>query len=265
MENQGLITADTASNLSGGNITLDLTDLLLLIGNSQITSSAGINSQFGSGGNININTPFIVAFENSDIIANAFRGSGGKVNINTLGLFGISPLTRQELQSRLGSNNPTDLNPRNLLSSDITAISQESPTLSGQVNISDFTIDPTQGVNSLPENVTNTTGLVGQGCTALSNKGNEFIVTGRGGLPPNPNDPLTPDAIWEDTRIRASVGKIITSRQNNQNHTDKNKQQTPEKLTINQATGWIFNDKGEVILVGSANPYPHPIIKKCTN
>ncbi|NJL10638.1 MAG: S-layer family protein, partial [Calothrix sp. SM1_7_51] len=91
LNNQGTITATTRSG-QGGNITLYLEDLLLLRNRSQISTTAGGRQFGGDGGNITINSPFIVAIpkEDSDIAANAFSGKGGMVNINTNGLFGIA-------------------------------------------------------------------------------------------------------------------------------------------------------------------------------
>ena len=77
--NQGTISAQTLSN-TGGNITLNLQELLFRENLSQISTTAG-NEQFGGdGGNIFIDVPFIIAFplENSDITANAFLGNGGR-------------------------------------------------------------------------------------------------------------------------------------------------------------------------------------------
>ncbi|MDZ8034786.1 filamentous hemagglutinin N-terminal domain-containing protein, partial [Nostoc sp. DedSLP04] len=90
LDNQGAIAAITRSG-NGGNITLKLQDLLLLRNHSQISTTAGSSEFGGDGGNITINSPFIVAVlkENSDISANAFTGTGGRVDITTNGIFGI--------------------------------------------------------------------------------------------------------------------------------------------------------------------------------
>ena len=78
----GRIFAQTAST-QGGNVNLQLGELLLLRNGGQISTTAGTAQAGGDGGNININSPFIVALpnENSDITANAFTGDGGNVDI----------------------------------------------------------------------------------------------------------------------------------------------------------------------------------------
>lgn len=92
LDNQGVIVGDSRTG-NGGNINLSLSNLLLLRRASNISTEAGDPQSGGSGGNININTQFIVAFpdENSDIIGNAFVGSGGAVTISARNIFGIQP------------------------------------------------------------------------------------------------------------------------------------------------------------------------------
>ncbi|MEH2084073.1 MAG: hypothetical protein V7K89_30115 [Nostoc sp.] len=66
-------------------ITLHSEDLLLLR-NSNITTNASGENVIG--GNININTDILVAFDNSDISANSTDFRGGQVIINAKGVFG---------------------------------------------------------------------------------------------------------------------------------------------------------------------------------
>ncbi len=202
------------------------------------------------GGNITINTPngFIVSVpgENSDITANAFSDSGGKIDIKANGIFFLTPLSRQELESRLKQINPhLPLNPIFLPTNDITAISQENPPLSGQVTINTPQIDPSLGLVELPKYAVDTSRLIANGCGAVGDRtnGNTFVVTGRGGLPPSPDEPLTSDVVWSDTRLPATIQQQYRSQKPNQAHL---KQKTVE---IVPATAWVFNDKGEVILV----------------
>ncbi|MBW4636177.1 MAG: S-layer family protein, partial [Iphinoe sp. HA4291-MV1] len=183
LDNQGSITATSKSG-NGGNIILGVQDFLLLRRGSQISTTAGAG---GDGGNITINSPLIVAFpnENSDITANAFSGSGGKVTIRTQGLFGITPLSRQELEQRLNTTDFTLLDPRNLPTSDITAISQNNPNLSGTVQINTPDTDPSNGLFELPETVIDPAQQIAQN-PCLRGDG-EFVITGRGGFPTNPS------------------------------------------------------------------------------
>ncbi|MHC5823106.1 MAG: filamentous hemagglutinin N-terminal domain-containing protein, partial [Nostoc sp.] len=71
---KGSAIASLTNAGNGGNITLDIHDLLLLRRGGLISSTAGRSKAGGNGGNIKINSKFIVAIpkENSDISANAY-------------------------------------------------------------------------------------------------------------------------------------------------------------------------------------------------
>ncbi|MEH2009417.1 two-partner secretion domain-containing protein [Nostoc sp.] len=245
LDNQGKLLGQANSG-DGGNITLNLQDLLLLSGNSQISATAGTNQQGGNGGNIIINAPngFIVAKanENSDITANAYNGKGGTVKINATKIFGIASLTSEDLK-RL---RPNDSNPGKLQTNDITAISQISPNLSGIVKINTVDVDPYRGLLiNLPAVPVNT--KVSQVCQAgtAQNK-SSFTITGRGGLPRNPYDLLSPNAVLVDW---------VTLDPKGENHvsTDVSTQATrPTSAPIVEAQGWVRNAKGEIVLIADA-------------
>jgi filamentous hemagglutinin family protein len=167
--NNGTIFAETAST-DGGNLNLDVQDLLLLRNGSQISTTAGTAQAGGDGGRIFIDAGSIVAIpdENSDITANAFEGDGGQVFINTESIFGID--FRQQL---------TPL-------SDITASSQAGRQ--GEVIINTSGIEPTRGVEALTEERINVE--VAQGCQVggTASGSISFYHVGRGGLPPSPDD-----------------------------------------------------------------------------
>ncbi|MDX2228037.1 MAG: filamentous hemagglutinin N-terminal domain-containing protein [Leptolyngbyaceae cyanobacterium bins.349] len=204
LENRGLISAETVSN-TGGNITLQVDDVIALRRNSRISTSAGTARAGGDGGNITINTTFLVAGpnENSDITANAFSGRGGRVDITAQGIFGFRILSRAELEAALGTTDPARLNPRFLPTSDITAISQLNPNLDGQVIVRSPDADPNRGTLPQPPEIVDASRLIAQDCTAgseLARRLGSLVITGQGGLPPSPSDPLRGDSLllgWE--------------------------------------------------------------------
>lgn len=203
LDNQVGITALTQSG-QGGNIKINSRDLLLMRRNSQISTSAGNAQASGDGGQIDINTNFLVAppLENSDITANAFEGKGGNVNITASAIFGLVPRSREELQTLLGTDKPNELNPARLLSNDITAISQTNPSLSGQVTFNTPDVDPGNGLVELPAELTDVSNLIAQGCSeTVGPQASKFIITGRGGLPEDPSKPLNAETIWTDLRF----------------------------------------------------------------
>ncbi|MDZ8228168.1 filamentous hemagglutinin N-terminal domain-containing protein [Nostoc sp. ChiVER01] len=227
LDNQGAIAAITRSG-NGGNITLKLQDLLLLRNGSQISTTAGSSEFGGDGGNITINSPFIVAVsnENSDISANAFTGIGGRVDITTNGIYGILP-----------QKSPTE-------NSDITASSELG--VSGEVTINSPDTDPSRGLIQLPSNLIDASQQIAQGCTPRRGQNaSSFIATGRGGLPQSPNEPLQGRAVitgWVD--LPAQTTAI----------TDKSSTATMTKSSdeIVEAQGWIVDGNGDIMLVAQS-------------
>lgn len=218
------IEAQTESG-KGGNIILNLKELLLLRNGSRISTRAGMGGGDGDGGNIKINAPdgFVVAIpnENSDITANAFEGEGGNIEITASGIFGIQ--IRQ---------NPTQQ------ISDISASSELG--IDGTVEINTPDINPNNELAELPSIPINT--KLAQGCYSPGYAQNQFFIVGRGGLPPLPQDFLTPSA------VRVDWINPQKNRENSLSNRDIELKTTTEKpLRIVEATGWIKNDKGEII------------------
>ncbi len=128
--------------------------------------------------------------------------------------------------------------------SDITATGGR-PELSGTVEINTPDIDPNQGLTNLPTQLVEP--RVASGCTAgASQNQSSFVITGRGGLPLNPREAFNSDTVRVDwvTLNRGSDNR------HRQTVTIKPTTATPEPIV--EATGWVVNEKGEVVL--TANP-----------
>ena len=217
--------------------------------NSRITTNAGTAQAGGDGGNITIKAPngFLVAIpdENSDITANAFSGMGGNVTINSTGVFGLVSRTRKELERLLGTTNPEELNPKELPTSDITAISQANADLDGEVNINAINsfITPEELLSDelkpsrIPE--------VCQPQRAENSKLSEFFHTRRGGKPPSPNEPLTNNQGWQDLRSESNLPV--------NNNLEIRKTNNSRKVEIIEAQGIYVNSKGEIYLTRNPN------------
>ncbi|MUG92412.1 filamentous hemagglutinin N-terminal domain-containing protein [Scytonema sp. UIC 10036] len=242
LSDRAFISAETQST-EGGNIRLNVRDVLRLRQRSGISTSAEGTQSGGSGGNINIDVPLIVAFpENNDITANAVSGRGGNVRITVKGLFGIAPLSRTELAQRLNKTESDILNPAELPTSDITAISQQQPRLDGRVQLNTPDIDPNRGLVELPEDVTDPTQQVAQN-PCQRGVGSTFVVTGRSGLPPSPTQSLS------SHNARVGLLEPVASTATSA---------TPSQLTSPSTTsivqqlipaqGWVRNEKGKVVL-----------------
>ncbi|MBV6626257.1 MAG: filamentous hemagglutinin N-terminal domain-containing protein [Rivularia sp. (in: Bacteria)] len=243
LDNQGKLISETES-ASGGNINLQLKDVLLLRRNSQISTNAGKAGLDGDGGNINIDIPngFIVALpeENSDITANAFTGAGGRVDINATGIFGIQPRSRDELIEILATNQANELNPQKLLTSDITAISVQNPNLNGELNIIAQDVQPTREVVQTPEIPVDT--KVSQVCRFRRGNQSEFVFSRRGGLPPLPSEVLKSDSAL-------SVGWIEGETTGDEKMGRRGDGEKAKQNPIVEATAWVKHKNGDIYFV----------------
>ena len=216
LNNQALIAADTRGGQ--GNVTLRSRDLILRR-NSNITTNA---TGTATGGNITIDTGNLVALENSDISADAKGGPGGSVFIRADAIFGTQ-FRRQRTPE-----------------SDITATGA-SPDLSGTVRIDTADVDPSQGLVELPENPTDPSNQIAQN-PCQKGSGSSFIITGRGGLSSSPNSNFSSD------NIRVDLLQPVGSSSNSQSATINQPTNQSTSKQIVPAQGWVFNEKGEVVL-----------------
>jgi filamentous hemagglutinin family protein len=188
------------TNAGQGNIKI-ITPLLLMRRNSNITTNATGNA---TGGNISIASDFIVSApnENNDITTNAFAGSGGQITLTARNIFGFELRSRTDLQRLLNTTNPADLDPGRLPTNDITAFSQANPIIdTGAVTVRTPGINPDQGIITLPSDFTDASQRIAQTCPTgdtIAKPPNQFIITGRGGLPPTPREAIDRDAIQID-------------------------------------------------------------------
>jgi filamentous hemagglutinin family protein len=211
------------NSVSGGDVNLTIRDQLLLRNNSRIATSSLSSQQNSNGGNIIINIPLIVATsDNNDITANAVQGKGGNIKIFSDGLFGIQKREK-------GQESP--------FTNDITASSDFNQQ--GTINIKTPSSDPGRDSTKLPNATTDASNQISQVCSA-SNRQNKLTVTGRGGLPPNANEPLTSDVVWQDART-ASTQPTVSSTQTNL-----------AKL-LPPAVGWVIGAQGKVTLIAAGS------------
>jgi filamentous hemagglutinin family protein len=257
LDNKASIEGTTVSG-AGANINLQARDIQLRRG-SRITTDTGI----ADGGNININSDILVALpkENSDITANARSAAGGRVNINVPNVFGFRAVTREQVRGTLGLTDAQfaalQVSPTSLLeSSDIAAISQNAgPALQGAVTFTASGVNPAQGLVELPQNVVNPAALIAAN-PCIEGAENEFTVTGRGGVPPSPNDslgsPETPFP-WIEIEGRSQREEGRRAEEERKKKEEGRKKEEGEKTAreVLPARGWVVNEKGEVTLVAA--------------
>ncbi|MFK8186249.1 MAG: filamentous hemagglutinin N-terminal domain-containing protein [Phormidesmis sp.] len=214
------LTASTVSG-EGGNIEIRVNDLLSIRNGSQITAIAG---GVGNGGNVSINAPVILGLENSDISADATQGNGGRISITTQGILGLE--FRDE---------PT-------AESDITASSEFG--VSGTVEINELTVDPSAALVELPKAPADADDQIAAACDV--DGGNQFVASGRGGLPETPTQQIVSNRVWNDLRENSMQGilaqPVVASTTIAAHNTDS-------ETAMTEATTWSRTDDGQLQLL----------------
>ncbi|MDV2998342.1 MAG: hypothetical protein N4J56_008047 [Chroococcidiopsis sp. SAG 2025] len=230
LNNDGLLSANTRSaqvdpNSEQATININSQDLIMSRNSNIFTNATGENV---IGGNINIDTDFLIAFENSDISANSANFRGGNVRINAQGIFGTQFRDRADDRT-----------------SDITATGA-SPEFSGTVELNTLDTDPNSGLVELPTVPVDTE--VAQACTpGGSQQQSEFIITGRGGLPQNPGETLSTDAV--QVNLVTLIPKADRPSTPSVSSNSTNSTPTP----IVEAQSWAIDANNNVVLTANAS------------
>ncbi|MBE9060868.1 filamentous hemagglutinin N-terminal domain-containing protein [cf. Phormidesmis sp. LEGE 11477] len=219
----GNITATTRSG-EGGELDLTGRDVILLRNLGLISSEAGGT---GNGGNIILRSPVVLGVENSDIVANAFQGDGGRITIESIAILGL------RLRDALTPGN------------DITVSSQFGT--SGTVETSVLVSNPSDGTVSLSDDVVEVDQQVAAGCS--QQQANQFITSGRGGIPVSPHSYLASNRPWQDLRILQD----LSSHQVDTRTSVYNQHTGSEPINVQEATGWQQTEAGEIELMDTAS------------
>jgi large exoprotein involved in heme utilization and adhesion len=118
-------------------------------------------------------------------------------------------------------------------------------------------VNPAQGLVELPQNVVNPAALIATN-PCIQGSDSEFTATGKGGVPPSPNDVLSSARTpwtWvegEGSSATGNVGDLTNVR-------DRGKKEKGEirDREVVAARGWLVNAQGEVTLV-AYNPSNAP-------
>ncbi|MBW4492148.1 MAG: S-layer family protein [Oscillatoria princeps RMCB-10] len=215
----GILEANTNSG-AGGNLSIQASSLQMRSGSHIVT-----NANNADGGNISISAGTLVALENSDITANALSGKGGRVSVSATGIFG------------------TQFRDATTPDSDITATSNLGPQFSGTVEINTPDVNPAAGLLEVSTSFTDISNQIVTGCAA--DRGNRFVVTGRGGIPADPSEPLRGTAVWRDVRLVGTAGTQPPPRNSAESP-------LPPPPPLVEATGWVMGAGGRVQLVANA-------------
>ena len=254
LEKQSGLSAETVAS-TGGNIQLDVMDLLLLQENSTISTTAGSEGMRADGGNIEINANFVVAMplENSDITANAFQGKGGSIQIDAQGIFGIAE---------------RDLNPN---ANDINASSDFG--VDGNITIMAIGFEPFQVTADPPVNIVKSDEAVARICDprqksqdilASTENRNTLTIKGRGTLPSDATESLISDNILIKGQSLAETARAQEQNQSKSQETVFNEAYPPiltSQGAIYPARGMANNHDGTLILTA----YPTNMNKRAIN
>ncbi len=223
------VLAETQSN-DGGNITLITRDSLLMQQGALISATAGQGTGQGNGGNITLQSPFVVAapLQDNDIIANAFQGAGGQIQIATQVLLGLEP------RSAIPGNGTNDIDASSEAGTDGT-VEIRRLVDSDKLLTAEGVAEPT-----------NASQLIGSACNSTQQSGGQFVVTGRGGLPLSPSHRA---GLWLpllDPQSSERIGTAPTA-------------QPPGQMQKAwEAQGWQKNGRGQIRLVGNATSNTRP-------
>ncbi len=268
--NQGLVSVDGQSTGNPGNIFINATGLVMSqAGSISATSASGNNANIvlrtpggiylqprdvlisaeaannGSGGNITIFSPIVLTslLDNNDVIANADLGPGGNIRIN-----GIDTFDGTGISGNNGDNGPARVFRRGKTPdpqfSDLTASSALGVDGTVQVQNTILQTNPT-----LPAGLVDRSSQVSQACKPGSRQtGSSFTVTGRGGIPAAPSEPLGGE--------EALAGWVTATRPRTEPAQSRQTSQT-SPTPIAEAQGWQIRANGEIVLVAqAAQPTP---------
>jgi filamentous hemagglutinin family protein len=212
LDNKGTISAATNFN-TGGNIKI-IADTIFWRGQSTTTATANNNA---NGGNIDLEANNLFVLEASQLTADADIGRGGNINVNTEGLL-ICEECRISASSELG--------------------------VDGEVNIDTLDPNPNVEIVDMPIQLTEPEEVVALACpTNQQPNTSQLTISGRGGLPPRPNEPLTSKSV------------IGFNKSDNQAQFSREKHNRNLKLPA-PARNWYVNSQGEVILTAQTAAAP---------
>ena len=210
LDNRSSVIADTQSG-GGANIVLDADNIFWLGGSSTTARAVGT----GNGGNITIDANNLVALEGSRLQADAIEGNGGNIQIDTEGLF-ICQTCQVTASSELGVDGVVQI---------------ETLQPNTQLEVSDIPTQPTQPQETV---------AVACPGNAQANT-SELTITGRGGLPPRPQELLN------------SPSLVTFAQPNSQIQPTSNSETSSKSLLPAPARSWHVNSQGTVVLSARAS------------
>jgi filamentous hemagglutinin family protein len=167
---RGRLNAETRAG-DRGNIRLFASDAVILTNRSAVNTNAQAQA---TGGNIDVNSPFLLTLQNSDVTAQAERGQGGRIDLTVNNRFS---------------------DPR----SNITAAATSAFGEDGIVTVTAPNVDARSAIIELAvQTPIDPSDRITIGCPA--DQGANFSIAGRGGVPADPRQVLQGSVTMQDWR-----------------------------------------------------------------
>jgi large exoprotein involved in heme utilization and adhesion len=277
------VSAVTRSIGEGGTLSVTASDSVKVIGTSadgRVPSTLTAQTTgAGNAGGLRITTKQLTIRDGAEVnvssTATGIAGSiqvladvihldnEGKIRADTSGGGGNIDLLTYDLILRRGSsisintrgNNITAGN-INIVAFSLVVVSKEDSDISINGTVFRAQYTPLDNIRtSVPTEVVDASSQIAQICGAGGREAskNEFIITGRRGMPSNPYEPLSNDEPLADVRPPSDFSS------NRNSNPDAARSFTPQNATSKQkppiveAQGWIMNDKGQVVLTATAS------------
>ncbi len=211
----GMISATTTQGKQG-NIRLAGENLWLRDRSKIITDA----TQNATGGNIFIDLANnLLVLDDSQIAASAEQGKGGNIQLSARGIF-VSGDSKINASSKFG--------------------------IDGLIRIDTFAVSPGSSLIRLPSKLRNPSRHLTRGCSSVSsNRDNQFINVGKGGLPENPLTNVAQDSLLPDFEGFLSPTASSSSPKQNVNP-------VPNVEPIIEAQNWKMNQSGKLELIANS-------------
>ncbi|MEC4884187.1 MAG: hypothetical protein SAL70_23095, partial [Scytonema sp. PMC 1070.18] len=208
---------------SAGSIKINARDQISILNTSNISSTGNKPS------------------ENNNIIANAFEGKGGSINITANRILGF------QNQKNLSSQQLKAIENDGI--SNISAISNVGQN--GEASFNTLLIDPSQGLLAQPADLTDPSGLIAQGCSerngGVAEGQSKFMITGRRGLPPSPDDALSAGAVSANW-VNRDTNTLNNNEKNSIKAANVIKFTSGGTRLLVEAVGMVRDRNGDIVL-----------------
>ena len=239
--------AKTNHNVDGpGGANIEISAGRILLNNKSFINASAEGT--ADGGNVILTTPFLVAVPKSDsnITANARAGDGGNIAITAKGILGLA------IQPAITNNGTNDIDASSEVGAD------------GVISTQGLDADSNVDLVNIPDAPRDASQLIGNACNGPSKTGGQFLITGRGGLPPKPKAMragLTPLIEFDDdllAQLATDTTAAGATIQPSQSPLPRrlSRRPSPNKHSLAEAQHWKRGPNNQITLIASHGATP---------